>query len=79
MCQPYQNTTKFPDYNSHMHTILDTVATWPLYTVVCFVLCKLKLILSAYHVCLFVYSDFLPTLYIKIKFVLDTEHGQYTL
>ena len=41
------NTTKFPGYGSHVHTIFDAVATLPLHIVVCGVLCKLKLIVSA--------------------------------
>ena len=44
------NTTELPDYGSHVHTIFDTVATLPLYTVVCAVLRKIKLTLSSYCV-----------------------------
>jgi len=45
VCQPYQNTIKFPHYSSHGCTPLDAVATQLLYIVECVVVCKLKLIL----------------------------------
>jgi hypothetical protein len=44
------NTTELPVYGSHIHIIFDTVATLPLYTVVCAVLCKIKLTLGSYYV-----------------------------